>query len=159
MFKKILVAIDGSDHSRLVVPTAIEVGRKFQSEVFVLHISEHDRGRAADFSNETPAQATRMVGDAVKALRESGIQARGDVHDVAAGHVARNIVATAAALECDLIVMGSRGLSDVQGVFLGSVTHEVLHLAVIAVLVARGPIPVEVKLPKAEAALPALALA
>jgi len=41
--------------------------------------------------------------------------------------------------------MGSRGLSDVQGFLLGSVTHKVIQLAPIAVLVARGPIPVEVE--------------
>jgi hypothetical protein len=38
--------------------------------------------------------------------------------------------------------MGSRGLSDVQGLLLGSVTHKVIQLAQVAVLVARGPIPV-----------------
>lgn len=159
MYKRILAAIDGSDHSRLVIPTAIEVGRKFQSEVFVLHISEHDRGRAAVFNTESPADATRMVGDAVKAVREAGVEATGDVQDVAAGRVAHSIVSTAAALECDLIVMGTRGLSDVQGVFLGSVTHQVLHMASIAVLVAKGPIPVHAKQPKAAFAVPSLALA
>ncbi len=35
----------------------------------------------------------------------------------------------------------SRGLSYVQGLLLGSVTHKVMQLAEIAVLVARGPIP------------------
>jgi hypothetical protein len=36
----------------------------------------------------------------------------------------------------------SRGLSDVQGLLLGSVTPKVMQLAEIAVLVGRGPIPV-----------------
>jgi nucleotide-binding universal stress UspA family protein len=146
MFKRILVAIDGSDHSRLVIPLAIDVARRFQSKAFVLHVSEHDRGRAPVYSVETPAEATRMVGDGVTAMRAAGIEAQGGVHDVASGHVARNIVQTAAAFEADLVIMGSRGLSDVQGLFLGSVTHDVLHLAPIAVLVARGPLPVEAKL-------------
>jgi nucleotide-binding universal stress UspA family protein len=35
------------------------------------------------------------------------------------------------------IAMGSRGLSDVGGILLGSVTHKVLHLAECPVLVVR----------------------
>jgi nucleotide-binding universal stress UspA family protein len=147
MFKRILVAIDGSEYTRQVLPTAIEVARKFQSEVFVLHVSEHDRGRAAVFSTETPAEATMLVADAVKVIRDGGITAKCDVHDVAAGHVAKDIVETAAELQSDLVVMGSRGLSGVQGLLLGSVTHKVMQLAPITVLVARGPLPVKAEQP------------
>ena len=139
MFDRILIAIDASDHSQHAVPTAAAIARKFGSDVYVLHVSEHDRGRAAVFSTETPAEATRLVGETVRGLRDTGVAATGSVHDVAVGHVARDIVQTAANLGCDLIVMGSRGLSDVQGLLLGSVTHKVMQLAPIAVLVARGP--------------------
>lgn len=139
MFKQILVAIDGSIYSQQALPTAIEVARKFGSDVYVLHVSEHDRGRAAVFSVETPAEATRMVGDAVKTVRDAGINAKGELRDAAAGHVAKAIVETASDRGIDLIVMGSRGLSDVQGLFLGSVTHKVMQLADVPVLVDRGP--------------------
>ena len=150
MFNRILVAIDSSDYSRLVIPTACEVAQKFHSDVFVLHVSEHDRGRAAVYSTETPAEATRLVGDAVKEFSDLGLNAAGEIHDVAAGHVAKNIVDTADAMRSELIVMGSRGLSDVQGLLLGSVTHKVMQLAAIPVLVAKGPMPVKVKEPEAE---------
>lgn len=143
MFKRILVAIDASEHSRQILPTATELARRFQSEVFVLHVAEHDRGRAAAFSVESPAEATRLVADAVKQLHDAGLVVKGEVHDVGAGHVAKNIVDSAAAEQSDLILMGSRGLSDVQGLLLGSVTHKVIQLAPVAVLVARGPIPVK----------------
>jgi nucleotide-binding universal stress UspA family protein len=143
MFRKILVAIDASDYSRQVVPAAMEIARKFQSQVFVLHVAEHDRGRAVVFTTESPADATTLVGMAVKAFRDAGIQANGDLHDVAVGHVAKNIADTAIELQSDLIVMGSRGLSDVQGILLGSVTHKVMQLTHTAVLVTRGPLPVK----------------
>jgi nucleotide-binding universal stress UspA family protein len=51
--------------------------------------------------------------------------------------VAKAIVETASANNIDLIVMGSRGLSDVQGLLLGSVTHKVIQIANIPVLVDR----------------------
>ena len=41
----------------------------------------------------------------------------------------RGIVEAATAADTDVIVMGTRGLSDFGGLFLGSVTHRVLHLA------------------------------
>ena len=135
MFKKILVAIDGSGYSRQALPAALEVAKKFESAVFVVHVFEHDRGRAAAFTIGTPAEATRLIGDAVKLVRDAGLTAAGEVHDRAVGHVAIDIVETARAIGADLIVMGTRGLSDVQGLLLGSVTHKVMQLAHTAVLV------------------------
>jgi nucleotide-binding universal stress UspA family protein len=137
MFKHILVAIDGSSYSQEVLPAAAEMAKKFDGEILVLHASEHDRGRPVVYTLETPATATPMVAGAVKQLQDAGLTAKGQVIDVAAGHVAKAIVETARANGIDLIVMGSRGLSDVQGMMLGSVTHKVMHTAVIPVLVVR----------------------
>ena len=143
MFKHVLVALDGSEYSQMALPTAIEVTRKFGADLFVLHVAEHDRGRSVVFSEETPADATQLVGRAVKVARNEGITAKGELRDVGAGHVAKAIVETAQANDIDLIVMGSRGLSDIQGLLLGSVTHKVMQLAHVSVLVARVPLPVK----------------
>jgi nucleotide-binding universal stress UspA family protein len=154
MFKHVLVALDGSEYSQMALPTAIEVTRKFGADLFVLHVAEHDRGRSVVYSDETPADATQLVGRAVKVARNEGIAAKGELRDVGAGHVAKAIVETAQANDIDLIVMGSRGLSDIQGLLLGSVTHKVMQLAHVSVLVSRGPLAV-----KAVAKQPSLATA
>ncbi len=137
MFKLILVALDGSPTSQRALPTAIEVAKKFDSQVFVLHVSEHDRGRAAAYNMESPAEATKLVADAVEAARAAGVKAAGEVRDAGAQHAAKFIVEAATEKGADLIVMGSRGLSDVQGIFLGSVTHKVIQTAAMPVLVDR----------------------
>lgn len=137
MFKQILVAIDSYPCSQRVMPTAIELAQKLDSEVLVLHVSEHDRGRAAAFALESPADATVLVGESVRIAREAGITARGRVKDVAAGHVANAIVEIAAATGIDLIVMGSRGLSDGLSLMVGSVTHKVMQTTDIPVLVVK----------------------
>jgi nucleotide-binding universal stress UspA family protein len=137
MFKHILVAIDGSTNSRAALPAAIEVAKKFGGEIVVLHVSEHDRGHAVVFSLESPAEATMLVGDAVKNARDAGVTARGELRDVAAGHVAKAIVEEASANDIDMVVMGSRGLSDVEGLLVGSVTHEVMQAANVPVLVVK----------------------
>jgi len=137
MFKHILVAIDGSPYTREAIPVAIEIARKFESDLFVLHVAEHDRGRAVSYSLESPADATRMVAGAVAEARAAGVTASGQLLDKAAGHVADAIERAALERGIDLIVMGSRGLSDAQGFLLGSVTHKVMQMVDIPVLVTR----------------------
>jgi nucleotide-binding universal stress UspA family protein len=137
MFDRILVAVDGPPYSAPAVSTVVEVATKFQSQAIVLHVREHDRGRAGAFPLETPQEATQLVAETVVALRHAGIAATGEVH--VAGNAAREIVDTARSQGADLIVMGSRGLSDIAGLFVGSVTHQVLHLAHVPVLVVRPP--------------------
>ena len=139
MFKNIVVALDGSPHSRLALPTAIEIARQSDATIFVVHVVEHDRGRAVAYSTEGPAQATRLVFDAVEQIRGAGVRAEGQLLDRAAGHVAIAIAETAAAHEADLVVMGSRRLSDAQAIFVGSVTHGVLQLVEAPVLIAPPP--------------------
>ena len=142
MFKRILVAVDGSPYSEYAVPDTIAIANCFKSEVFVLHVLEHEQGRAGAFPLETTDQADGLVATALKGIRGAGIVASGEVQRAVTGHTAKYIVETAREKDCDLIVMGSRGLSDLGGLFLGSVTHKVLQLAQVAVLVARGPKPV-----------------
>jgi nucleotide-binding universal stress UspA family protein len=45
------------------------------------------------------------------------------------GTVAQALVDSARDRQADAIVMGSRGLSDMAGLVLGSVTHKVIHLS------------------------------
>ncbi|HSP09052.1 MAG TPA: universal stress protein [Candidatus Dormibacteraeota bacterium] len=140
MYNHIMVALDGSTYSHRTLPTAIELASKFGADLFVLHVSEHDRGRAAVYSLESPAEATRLVADAVEKARDAGVKASGEIRDAGAQHTARTIVEVATAKGVDLIVMGSRGLSDVQGFFLGSVTHKVIQIAEVPVLIDRAPV-------------------
>ena len=139
MFKNILVAIDGSDCSSNAVPTAIEVARRFHAKVHVLHVHEHDRGRASAFPLVTKENADQLVADAIGIVKAAGIDVRGEVRIGFIGQIPERIVEVAREQDTDLIVMGSRGLSDLAGVFLGSVTHGVIRLADAAVLIDRSP--------------------
>lgn len=56
---------------------------------------------------------------------------------LATGDPARTIVETAEARGANLIVVGSRGLSDLGGLFLGSVSHKVNHLSKITMITVR----------------------
>lgn len=153
MFDRILIAVDGSPYSAPAVSTTIEIATKFDSQVFVLHVREHERGRAGAFPLETPQEAIQLVNDTVKTLGAAGITATAVVHTTVAGHAAKEIVDTARTEGSDLIVMGSRGLSEIAGLLIGSVTHKVLQLAHVPVLVVRPP-ETPVKQREMEAAVP-----
>lgn len=51
------------------------------------------------------------------------------------GHPAREIVNAAEQINADLIVLGTRGLSEIKGLLLGSVSHRVIQLAPCSCLV------------------------
>lgn len=58
--------------------------------------------------------------------------------EVEEGEPGKVLVRLAAERESDLVIIGSRGLSRVKRVFLGSVSHTILHKAPCAVLVVKG---------------------
>jgi nucleotide-binding universal stress UspA family protein len=137
MFDRILIAVDGSSYSAPAASTTVEIATKFHSQVFVLHVREHEHGRAGAFPLETPQEAIQLVAETVTTLRAAGITAAGEVHATVAGHTANEIVDSARTQGSDLIIMGSRGLSDIAGLFIGSVTHKVMQLTHVPVLVVR----------------------
>jgi nucleotide-binding universal stress UspA family protein len=139
MFNHILVAVDGSAHSNSTLSTTIEVAKKFEADVMVVHFIEHEVGRSSVFRLESVDEAKKIVAAAVKKLKAAGLKTSSQVNDVAHGHAAKAIVDIAREKGVNLIVIGSRGHSEIEGLLLGSVTHKVIQLAHIPVMVDRRP--------------------
>ena len=142
MFEKILVPVDGSDHSKRAVTMASELAANYGAELTMLHVmedtgstqtpkglenyvrienvnvSEHDRLRA---------HANHIVTRAKIQAREAG--ATTVKHSVKSGAPGRTIVDYAKRSHADLIVMGSRGLGRMSELLHGSVSHRVTQLA------------------------------
>jgi nucleotide-binding universal stress UspA family protein len=137
MFEQIVLAIDGSDHSHRAAKVAAEVARKWGGQVMVVHVREHEIGRGAVVDMETSQEATQLVAGVVQDLEKEGIKAHGQVFRAPFGRAAHVILDTVEERRAGLVVMGSRGLSDLGGLLLGSVTHKLIHLAKIPVLVVR----------------------
>lgn len=135
MFDKILLAVDGSAHSEKAVDAVRDIANQFGSELVILHVRERLVTRRG--VSETAIEEVGVATDLAESLQKEGINARAEEPLVPHGHVAHEIARLAKALLPDVIAMGSRGLSDVGGMFLGSVTHKVLHLVECPVLVVR----------------------
>lgn len=137
MFDRILLAVDGSAHSRKASEFAGDLGRTYHAEVVVLHVREHELTWGADVDVESPDEASELVDGIVRELKEAGTSARGEVRRAPLGSTPREILAVAEEEGASLIVMGTRGLTEWGSLLMGSVAHKVLHLATCPVLVVR----------------------
>lgn len=137
MFSRILFAHDGGMLAERALVYLEHVAQVEQAEVIVLHVYQiPERYTTVDGYEELRAQyetiGKEIVDDAVGQLQERDIQARGLV---LSGDSARVILETAAREEVSLIVMGTRGPSNMAELVVGSVSVEVLRHASCPVLV------------------------
>ena len=148
MISSILVATDGSDHAEKAVALAAEIARAPNAGILLLHavpsvvLQGIPKGYEdwADFEHMTVGDILQAVGEdilrcAEKKTRHLGID---DVECIlSSGPAANAIVETAKSRKIDIIVMGSRGLSDIESLLLGSVSHKVCQLAPCSCLTVR----------------------
>jgi nucleotide-binding universal stress UspA family protein len=137
MFERIVVAIDGSPQSSKTIPVAIDLAQKYASSVVVVHVREHTRYEGADIDMGPPIPATELVDSVVARFGEANVDARGEIRRIASGKTAEQIVEVASASEADLIVMGTRGMTELKSLVLGGVANKVVHHAHCPVLLVR----------------------
>ena len=147
MFSRILVPFDGSAHSMKAVETAIELARTFDSDLTFLHVTtklnlpdqlkDYIRGeQLAGHDLLAIDEATkRIIADISVRAEAEGVK---KVHTIfREGKPARTIVAYARSAGIEAIVMGSRGLSELESALLGSVSHKVASLADCTVMIVK----------------------
>jgi nucleotide-binding universal stress UspA family protein len=138
MFEKILVALDESDHSKKALATAGDLAEVFKGEVRVLHVREVPLGMGGPLTEIEPSKkAQTYVDETVKSLTDRGITASGDVRNSHNGRIAAEIVDESRSFGASVIVIGSKGVTALEGLILGSVTHKILHLSTLPVVVVR----------------------
>ncbi|MBI3647218.1 MAG: universal stress protein [Actinobacteria bacterium] len=137
MFERILLAVDGSEHSALTVPVAADLAKKYGATVTVLHVREFTKRFGADVEIDPENESQAFVDRVLAELRGEGVDARGEVRRVPAGQVPREIVDVAGDEEAGLIVMGTRGRTEWQSLLVGGVAHKVMAHATCPVLLVR----------------------
>ena len=137
---KIVVAIDFSEHSRRALVEAIGLAKKFDAELHLIHCFQiYPIGAAAPYDVMLPPDLGRTIEEAARGqLSEwrseaSAQKVRAQMH-LSANVAAEGIAELAKALGADLIVMGTRGLSGLKHVLLGSVAERTIRLAPCPVL-------------------------
>jgi nucleotide-binding universal stress UspA family protein len=136
LIKRILLAVDESSHSDLVAERAIAMASSFEAKVFLVYVHPKvlQLGQPYDQEvlNKYQEHAEHAVARHKTHLEKGGIDFEVLILE---GDPAEMIIETARVQKCDLIVMGTRGLSNILGLTLGSVSTKVLHSAKCMVLI------------------------
>ena len=135
MFETIVLGLDGSPESKRAVAVARDLAAAGGGKIIGVHVREILLGRAggqptyAD-EDEIAAKAKKTVED----LTSAGIEATLETGTSTMGGPAHVLAEIAGRNSADLIVVGTRGRSQVAGLLLGSVTQRLLHIAPCPVL-------------------------
>ena len=141
MFNKILVPVDGSEHSDKALRYATMMAETFNSKIILVHV----------FSLPTAVEpaigAIPITPDVIEAMQKSAEQILKEAEDkveearknkdkpipvetfLEHDGIVDQIISIAEKEKVDLIVMGARGLSKLKKIFLGSISEGVTHKA------------------------------
>ena len=155
MFEKILVPLDGSEHSLRALKIAVQIAKRFDGKTTLIYV--YSVGvrpivmpepttltppsvpimAPADFSKVV--EAARKAGTTILKNGENTVKAEGVQVEtlLKEGHTVQEILKTAGDGNFDLIVMGARGLSKLREILLGSVSDGVIRNAPCPVLITK----------------------
>lgn len=138
-FRKILVPVDDSEHSRRAFEYALGLAKTQGAYVELLHC--YGRIPMLVGGQEREGIKAACVAEAEKLLAPYAERLRGQGQEpsllIKEGKPGEVVAREAEAGGFDLIVMGTRGLSDLAGMLLGSTAHRVLSSAKCPVLLIR----------------------
>jgi len=133
MYKRILIATDGSDKSKKAAEEGIELAKALGAQVLALNvvnevvIASAVRQLGSD-RKEVETKLKTAGGKAVDSIKAMGDKVGVPVDTIVRiGAPANMVIDTAAAEKADLIVMGSHGESGASKLLIGSVVQKVLY--------------------------------
>ena len=144
IYRKIMVATDGSEHVRKAIATAIEIAKLSGAKLYAVYVMANDEFSMSDPKNaeleKTFVDYFRNEGKAATAFVETSGKAENvEVESVILeGSPAHEIVNFAEGNDIDLIVMGTHGKNAIERFLLGSIAENVVRHSKKAVLVVRG---------------------
>jgi nucleotide-binding universal stress UspA family protein len=139
IFKKILIATDGSVKNQPAVTKGLELAREFGSIIYAIYV--------IDETPFTSSQPEILTGEVYMKLKDEGGKAVEQVKRIAngvkvetlvlSGRPAHVITEFAVKNNVDLIIVGSQGKSGLERLLLGSVAESIIRMADCMVLVVK----------------------
>ncbi len=141
-FRSILCPIDFSDRSRLALRYAAALARRSQGRLLVLYVNDPLLIAAAGIALHDRTLATRNLGELRRFVQTTVSPAATEqsrfAEVVTTGKPVHEIMKAAKRRRCDLIVMGTHGLTGADKLLLGSTTHGVLQRTSVPILAIPG---------------------
>jgi len=147
MYKRILVATDGSTLSKKAISSAIDLAALSGAELVAVKITPRypqsyfegslplSQTEVAKIEKTWSDNAQKLLDAAVKSAKAKGVSAKGVV--IKSDIVSDALIAASKKHKVDLIVMASHGRRGIKRLLLGSETQQVLTHSSIPVLVLR----------------------
>ncbi|MFY0762401.1 universal stress protein [Metabacillus dongyingensis] len=152
IYKRILVAIDGSEGSKQALEHGSELAKNYGAELTLIHVKNETRLPLYGGVYPVSAAGTQIIqeeaeraeeveisnGEAILRKAKEAVSPDIKVNTVLLdGDPAASICGYTEKNNIDLIVMGSRGLSGIKKWVLGSVSQKVLSESTQAVLITK----------------------
>ena len=138
-YKTIVVPTDGSENAKRALEHALAVADRNQAELIVVHVA--NIVSAISNFDQTPISGGYVSEQIAEDMEETGKEILNDVvKEIPAGVKVKSVfevgsLAVAKKYNADLIVMGSRGLGPLKGLFMGSVSSYVTSHSTCPVLI------------------------
>ncbi len=142
MFKSILVPVDGSANSKKALEYAINLARQcYLGKISIIHVIPPATAivtgpelLVVDVDRQLEESGKSILASAAETVKKAGLES--STH-LTHGRPGERIIEVAEKEGVDIIVIGSRGLSSVKRLFLGSVSDYVSHNAPCPVMIVR----------------------
>jgi len=140
MIKRILVPVDGSKYSMDAIKYAIRLCKLTNAKILLMHCRRKIPSLLGEpfyqqALTKVITESEELLAPFAEILSKEGIEFDQRIFE---GRPGEKICEVAKLENIGLIVMGSRGRSDLEGLFLGSVAHRVLQSSPCPVLIVRG---------------------
>ena len=138
-FKRILLAVDGSEHALNAAQYALELAQALGAKILLTTVAKYetivlDEPRFQTTVDQTKEKAEHRLAPVREMLDKAGVPYEPLILD---GPTAEAIADAAEREAADLIIMGSKGHSNLSGLIFGSKAHTLLHIAPCPVLAIR----------------------
>ena len=144
MYKRIMVAIDGSDTAQRGLKHAIDLARDQKARLAIIQvidvvIARAARGYRMAYIESEREHARDVTSKALDAARAAGVEAEVQTPEIERDgqHVTDAIVDAARAWQADLLVIGTHGQRGWRHLLLGSVAEGIVRAANTPVLLVR----------------------
>lgn len=139
MFKKILLASDGSEHSLRAAEKAIEMANCTEGSIIeIVFVIDSERAKSDVLNNWNTADLGDKRKEQIKTVEQKVKEAKVKYEiKILHGEPGPTIVDYTNKNNMDVVVIGSRGLNALQELVLGSVSHKVAKRANCPVLIVK----------------------
>jgi nucleotide-binding universal stress UspA family protein len=148
MYKRIAVAVDGSDTSTAALNEAIKLAKQLDSTLLLLYVCEEMpvtwdlEGMAAipmtDVIKVFVESGRQLLHKDKARVTEAGIRVETKLVEDYSGRIGAVISAEAGTWLADLLVVGTHGRKGLDHLLMGSVAEGVMRTSAVPVLLVRG---------------------